>query len=70
MADEYARPPYSRDVGIPPGYDWSSLTSRRGAEIEAHYIRLLRQLGAQPGMLGQIFTKAQTRSPTPPSCFA
>ena len=25
MADEYAKPPYSRDVGIPNGYDWTSL---------------------------------------------
>jgi len=28
MADEYAKPPYNRDVGIPAGYDWTSLTSR------------------------------------------
>ena len=56
MADEYAKPPYSRDVGIPEGYDWTSLTSRRGAELEAHYVMLLRKLGEQKGMLGQIFT--------------
>ena len=33
MADEYAGPPYRRDVGIPDGYDWASLTAppRRGA---------------------------------------
>ena len=27
MADEYARPPYGRDVGIPKGYAWPSLTT-------------------------------------------
>ena len=27
MAAEYARPPYQRDLGIPAGYDWQSLTS-------------------------------------------
>ncbi len=25
MADEYAKPPYNRDVGIPAEYDWSPL---------------------------------------------
>ena len=29
MADEYARPPYGRDVDIPEGCDWTSLTTRR-----------------------------------------
>ena len=43
-----ARPPYSRDVGVPEGYDWSSLTTRRGADIETHYVALLRRLGLGP----------------------
>jgi type I restriction enzyme M protein len=42
MADEYARPPYQRDVGIPAGCDWESLKSKRGAELEVHYVTLLR----------------------------
>ena len=65
MADEYARPPYGRDVSIPPGFDWQSLKSRRGAELEAHYVALLRELGARSGMLGQIFTKAQNKIQDP-----
>jgi type I restriction enzyme M protein len=65
MADEYARPPYGRDMGVPAGYDWSSLTARRGAELEAHYIALLRELGTRGGMLGQIFTKAQLKIQDP-----
>ena len=69
MADEYAKPPYSRDVGIPEGYDWTSLTSRRGAELEAHYVMLLRKLGEQRGMLGQIFTKAQNKITDPAKLF-
>ena len=28
MADEYSKPPYCRDVGVPEGLDWSSLLSR------------------------------------------
>lgn len=65
MADEYTKPPYSRDVGIPQNYRWTSLTSRRGAELEEHYVTLLRRLGEQSGMLGQIFTKAQNKITDP-----
>ena len=33
MADEYAKPPYSRDFGIPPEFSWQRLKSRRSAEL-------------------------------------
>ena len=69
MADEYTRPPYSRDVGVPDGYGWASLTARTGAELEAHYVSLLRKLGEQKGMLGQIFTKAQNKITDPAKLF-
>ena len=69
MADEYAKPPYNRDVGIPEGHGWTSLTTRRGAGLEAHYVRLLRRLGEQRGMLGQIFTKAQNKITDPAKLF-
>ena len=69
MADEYARPPYDRDVGIPEDYDWTSLTTRRGAELEANYVVLLRTLGQQRGMLGQIFAKAQNKITDPAKLF-
>jgi len=65
MADEYGRPPHSRDVGIPAKYNWKSLTAKKGAELEAHYIELLRELGTHKGMLGQIFTKAQNKIQDP-----
>ena len=69
MADEYARPPYSRDVGIPEGYGWTSLSTRRGAELETHYVALLRRLGQQRGMLGQTFAKAQNKIADPAKLF-
>lgn len=65
MADEYARPPYNRQVGIPEGHDWQSLLSLKGAELEVHYIRTLNKLSTRPGMLGQIFTKAQNKIQDP-----
>lgn len=58
MADEYSKPPYKRDVGIPKEYNWQSLKSKKGAELEVHYVNLLRELGTKKGMLGQIFTKS------------
>ena len=61
MADEYSKPPYERDVGVPEEFNWKSLSTRRGAELEVHYVRLLLELGKKPGMLGQIFTKAQNK---------
>ena len=61
MADEYAKPPYKRDLGIPKACGWASLTGKTGAELEPHYIELLLTLGQQKGLLGQIFTKAQSR---------
>ena len=36
-----------------------------GAELEAHYIDLLRELGTRSGMLGKIFTKAQNKIQDP-----
>ncbi len=69
MADEYARPPYNRDIGIPPGYGWQALKQRRGAELEAHYLQLLRRLGTSAGMLGQIFTKAQNKIQDPAKLY-
>ncbi len=69
MADEYGRPPYNRDIGIPAGFDWTSLTTRRGADLEAHYAALLRKLGEQRGMLGQIFTKSQNKITDPAKLF-
>ena len=69
MADEYAKPPYNRDVGIPAEYNWRSLKSKRGAELEAHYVTLLRELGVKTGMLGQIFTKAQNKIQDPAKLY-
>jgi len=65
MADEYSKPPYNRDVGIPDEYNWPNLKSMRGAELEGHYIELLRALANKRGMLGQIFTKSQNKIQDP-----
>jgi type I restriction enzyme M protein len=69
MADEYSKPPHKRQVGIPPLYNWQSLQGKRGAELELHYMGVLRELGSKPGMLGQIFTRAQNKIQDPAKLY-
>jgi type I restriction enzyme M protein len=69
MADEYSKPPYSRKMHIPQEYNWQSLTALRGAELEVHYSILLRELGKEKGMLGQIFTKSQNKIQDPAKLY-
>ena len=65
MADEQTRPPFNREPVVPHGLDWQSLLDRDGEELEAHYIKMLNDLGKHPGMLGVIFRKAQNRIQDP-----
>ncbi len=68
MAEEYRKPPYNRNIGIPPEeYTWDRLKQQRGgAELDTHYRELLEELGKKPGgMLGQIFLKAQNKVSDP-----
>ena len=65
MAEEYSKPPYNREVGVPEKYNWNSLRQLKGAELEIHYVTLLRDLANKKGMLGQIFTKAQNKIQDP-----
>jgi type I restriction enzyme M protein len=68
MADEYSQI-YNKDVGIPAEYTWKSLTSLKGADLEAHYVNLLRALGQQKGMIGQIFSKSQNQIQDPAKLY-
>ncbi len=61
MADEYAQPPYSRNLGIPVHYTWGKLAPLAGAELEMQYVKTLEELGKLSGTLGRIFTKAQNK---------
>lgn len=65
MADEYSKPPHNRKLPIPAKYGWESLSDLKGAELESHYTELLRELGKQKGILGQIFTKSQNKIQDP-----
>ncbi len=50
---------------VPIEYEWQSLLSRSGAELEAHYSETLATLGAGDDMLGVVFHKARNRIQTP-----
>ena len=56
MSDEYSKPPYRKDTGIPKGYTWSDMNTLKGAELEEQYKNTLETLATKGGILGQIFT--------------
>ncbi len=58
MPDEYAKPPYNRQTGIPAGYGWSDMNTLTGSALEEQYKKTLEKLGEQGGILGQIFQGA------------
>jgi len=65
MADEQTKPPFNKPSTIPEEYDWESLKSKDGDELEVHYRHLLETLGKAKGMLGIIFRKSQNKIQDP-----
>src|SRR6056297_1652145 len=78
MADELNKPPYNKGLHFPRLKDvenkeikdgdycnWETLVGKRGAELEAFYVQMLRSLSTEKGMLGQIFTKSQNKIQDP-----
>lgn len=64
MADERTKF-LDKDSIIPEGLDWQSLVEKDGDELEIHYRHILRELGKEDGMLGDIFRKSQNRIQDP-----
>jgi type I restriction enzyme M protein len=69
MADEYSKPPHNRKMPIPKAYSWETLTNKSGGELELHYNTLLRELGKEKGILGQIFIKSQNKIQDPAKLY-
>ncbi|MBR2087381.1 MAG: SAM-dependent DNA methyltransferase, partial [Oscillospiraceae bacterium] len=61
MSDEYAKPPYKRQTGIPEGFGWEDLCLLKGTELEEQYRATLETLGEQGGILGKIFKGATNK---------
>src|SRR5438552_2111752 len=58
MADE-------KSIALPNRCDWRALKAKSGADLSDGYIDLLRTLGKQPGILGDIYSGAQSRFNNP-----
>jgi type I restriction enzyme M protein len=65
MADEYSKPPYKRNIGIPVDCTWDTLRNKSGDELGKHYEHILKTLAEQKGMLQQIYTGAQNKISKP-----
>jgi len=61
MAHEYTLKPHFRSTHVPVGFDWTSLTSLKNEELEAHYLSVLQVLSREQGVLGAIFWNAQNK---------
>ncbi len=69
MADEYSKPPYNRKINIPKNLNWESLLNKSGAELEVHYVKILRELGKEKGMIGEIFFKSKNEIQDPAKLY-
>jgi type I restriction enzyme M protein len=47
-----------KSVPVPQDYNWKSLTSKSGKELLDHYQFVLKKLGDEKGLMGEIFSKA------------
>lgn len=65
MSDEYSKPPYKRQTGIPDGYGWNDMNLLKGVELEEKYRSILEKLGEQSGILGKIFKGAMNKVNNP-----
>ena len=61
MSDEYSKPPYKKQTGVPKGFGWSDMNTLKGAELEQKYKSILEKLGEQSGILGKIFQQASNK---------
>jgi type I restriction enzyme M protein len=65
MADEYSKPPYKKEMGIPEGYEWDKLVSKSGSELEIQYKKTLEKLAEQSGTLKEIYSGSQNKISEP-----
>jgi N-6 DNA Methylase/HsdM N-terminal domain len=58
---------HERGLDLPKKCDWEYLCSLSGTDLLDGYVDILRTLGRQPGLLGDIYTQAQSRFNKPTS---
>ena len=65
MADEQTKPPFKKKSIIPKKYDWTTLITKTGGNLENHYRHVLENLASESGLLGVIFRKSQNKIQDP-----
>jgi type I restriction enzyme M protein len=65
MIDEFNNPPYNKDIPIPETARWNQLATKTGSELEEYYQQVLTTLSKTPGLLQQIYIRAQNKINTP-----
>lgn len=63
--DDENRSLLGKASSIPAELNWASLLPLQGAELEAHYLHILNELGKGAGLIPVIFRKAQNRIQDP-----
>jgi len=58
MADE-------KGIQIPNGCSWPKIRDKSGTDVLDHYVEVLRRLGKNPGILGDIYSGSQSRFNNP-----
>ncbi len=54
-----------KELSLPKGTDWVHLQQHSGTDLSDAYVDALRTLGKQPGILGDIYSGAQSRFSNP-----
>lgn len=65
MADELTKPPFNKKAIIPDKFNWGSLLSKKGDDLETHYRHVLEELGKEEKLLGLIYRKSQNKIQDP-----
>jgi len=65
IMDENSKLSKKRKINLPKDLAWQSLVTKQGEVLHKHYNKVLTQLGALPGMVGQIFEKTQNKIQDP-----
>ena len=65
MDEEMTEIGFHEESQVPEEYNWQSLVSKEGEELESHYRTALQELGNEGGLLSVIFSKAQNRIQDP-----
>lgn len=65
MADEYSKPPYKRQLGLPADCQWDTLRDNTGEKLTEQYKYILDTLAKKSGILQEIYAESTNKIRTP-----